>query len=443
MLSVRVIVAWSVLVVAAGVGVAVWLLLAYTGGDTEGNRLRLDAIRTAGTIVVGTGGAAALLLAARRQRSTEIALRQKDRDQADVARAYVLQERVAERDREHQLRVAAATEADAEARRITDLYTKAVEQVGSDKAPIRLGGFYALERLAQDNPGQRQTIVNVVSAYLRMPYTLPGDPPDDEASDSVLAAYRERTQEREVRLTAQRLLRTHLRPGSEAFWPGVDLDLTDATLVDFDLIECVVRTATFAGTRFTGTTRFHGARFDDPVTFAGTRFDGAVLFDHAVFPGADFRGARFDGEASFREARLAHVWFDETSFGGPALFNGAEFTASASFHDAVFAKESYFRGAAFEGIVLFQRTEFGATVSFSEARFADNGSFRNARFADHTSFRRTQFGVNIIFDKARFASTATFDDARFTGAASFHGAVFPQGVPPEVASWWKSGTDET
>ena len=46
-----------------------------------------------------------------------IALRQKDRDQADVARAYALQERLAEQDRAHQLRVAAATEADAEARR--------------------------------------------------------------------------------------------------------------------------------------------------------------------------------------------------------------------------------------------------------------------------------------------------------------------------------------
>jgi hypothetical protein len=124
-LSVRAIVAWAVAVVLSGVGVAVWLLLAYTGGDAEGNRLQLDAIRTAGTIVVGTGGAAALLLAARRQRSAEIALKQKDRDQADVARAYLLQERVVEEDRVHRARVAAATEADAEARRITDLYTKA------------------------------------------------------------------------------------------------------------------------------------------------------------------------------------------------------------------------------------------------------------------------------------------------------------------------------
>jgi hypothetical protein len=99
--------------------VATWLLLAYGQGD-ERARTQLEAIKTAGTIGVGTGGAAALLLAARRQRTAEIALKQKDRDQV------------------HQERVAAATEADAAARRITELYTKAADQLGSDKAPVRL-----------------------------------------------------------------------------------------------------------------------------------------------------------------------------------------------------------------------------------------------------------------------------------------------------------------
>jgi hypothetical protein len=60
--------------VVLGIGAAGGLLLAYGHGDAQ-QRNQLDAIRTAGTIVVGSGGAAALLLAARRQRSTEIALK--------------------------------------------------------------------------------------------------------------------------------------------------------------------------------------------------------------------------------------------------------------------------------------------------------------------------------------------------------------------------------
>jgi hypothetical protein len=161
-LSHRTIMLWALLIVAAGTGMAAWLLRVYGVGDDP--RMRLDAIRTAGTLVIGAGGGAALLLAARRQRSTEIALKQKDRDQADVARAYALQERVAAETRAHQNSVAVATEHDAAQRRVTELYTAAAAQLGSDKAPVRLAGLHALERLAQDTPHQRQTIVNVLCA---------------------------------------------------------------------------------------------------------------------------------------------------------------------------------------------------------------------------------------------------------------------------------------
>jgi len=86
--------------------------------------------------------------------------------------------------RQHHQEIATLlTDQDAAQRRITELYTKAVEQLGSDKAPVRLGGLYALERLGQDNPSQRQTIVNVICAYLRMPFPATPDsttprPPD-------------------------------------------------------------------------------------------------------------------------------------------------------------------------------------------------------------------------------------------------------------------------
>jgi hypothetical protein len=56
---------------------------------------------------------------------------------------------------------------------VTDRYTRAVEQLGHEKAPVRLGALYSLEHLAQDNSEYRQTVVDVVCAYLRMPYALP------------------------------------------------------------------------------------------------------------------------------------------------------------------------------------------------------------------------------------------------------------------------------
>jgi hypothetical protein len=148
--------------VVAGASVAIILLLTIAGGAKPGTdraNARLDAVRTGLAVGASIGAAAGLMLAFRRQHHQEIATELTDRD---------------------------ATE-----RRITELYTKAVEQLGSDKAPVRLGGLYALERLAQDNPAHRHTIVNVICAYLRMPFSptaptnKPEPKPEPEAAEDL------------------------------------------------------------------------------------------------------------------------------------------------------------------------------------------------------------------------------------------------------------------
>ncbi|MCP2338702.1 hypothetical protein [Actinomadura rupiterrae] len=49
----------------------------------------------------------------------------------------------------------------------TGRYAKAVEQLGSARGEVRLGGIYALQRLAQDSGRDRPTIVHVLAAYAR------------------------------------------------------------------------------------------------------------------------------------------------------------------------------------------------------------------------------------------------------------------------------------
>jgi uncharacterized protein YjbI with pentapeptide repeats len=50
---------------------------------------------------------------------------------------------------------------------LTDRYTEAVAQLGSDAMAVRLGGLYALERIARDSERDRETIVDVLTAWLR------------------------------------------------------------------------------------------------------------------------------------------------------------------------------------------------------------------------------------------------------------------------------------
>jgi hypothetical protein len=264
-LRTRTIVLWGagLLVVA---GVAATLLLTLLGGGHPEDSARLEALKTAANIVVGTGGAAALLLAARRQRSAELDLAQKDHD---------------------------ATE-----RRITEIYGKAADQLGSDKAPVRLAGLYSLERLAGGYPEHRQTIVNVLCAYLRMPFK-------NNAKNA---------EELQVRKTAQRILHLHLRPGpverpNEGFWPDVDLDFSGATLAGLTLTHCSIRSIVCLETRFVELASFDDTEFRTKADFTQAHFAGRADFRGTVFGGDrdSFNGAVFAGPADFGTKSAARL----------------------------------------------------------------------------------------------------------------------------------------
>jgi uncharacterized protein YjbI with pentapeptide repeats len=320
-------IAWAAaLLIIIGIGLAVGLLVAFGNGQ---HPEQLDAIKTAGTIVVGTGGAAALWLTARRQQTTEIAI-----NQSHAAHAL-------------QKQMAAATMADAEARRTTELYTKAADQLGSDKAPVRLAGMYALRRLAQENTDQRQTIVDVICAYLRMPYTAPdGDLPINTIPDVVggdtREAYERQLQEREVRLTAQHILVTHLRPGGdpkqpiETFWPNIDLDLRGAVLIAFDFADIRVRNVQFMGAKFVDDARFTRGTIAGHAGFWKAEFTGYSGFESVVFGGdARFMGVKFAWHARFEGARFGEARFAGVEFAKSAWFGDTEFVLKPDFAEGL------------------------------------------------------------------------------------------------------------
>jgi uncharacterized protein YjbI with pentapeptide repeats len=65
---------------------------------------------------------------------------------------------------------------------ITDRYTKAVEQLGSDKLDVRIGGIYALERITRDSPKDHPTVMEVLTAFIRDHSREPLPPPDRDHS---------------------------------------------------------------------------------------------------------------------------------------------------------------------------------------------------------------------------------------------------------------------
>lgn len=361
---------------------------------------RIEIIKTALTIGGGTGGVVALLLAGRRQWSTE-------RANADVRE-------------------------DAIQRRITELYTKSADQLGSDKAPVRLAGLYALERLAQENDNQRQTIVNLICAYLRMPLQ---SATMDDGGTLVDAVTSESLQERQVRLAAQRILSAHLDPGSDMatladeFWPDVDIDLSGALLLDFKLLKCQVRRADFTGTTFAEHASFSGTKFTAGATFVNATFRGHAVFEDTLFDSwVRFDGAVFEDDVVFSSAIFnRYSRFYRTTFKGESEF-GEDLLGerdSAHFNDVVHFVGARFEGdARFEGVLFEGDVEFGdgGLLTESAAYFSDKVTFSRATFSGYAGFGTTEFRSDADFDRATFRSTVDFEGSLLEGEASFNGA---------------------
>jgi hypothetical protein len=277
------------LLVAVGVtavaGLVLWLALdrpplavsRTPGGQSAWSAANtLNAIKIVLSVVAGIGGVVALTVAYRKQ------------DQAEVAERRA---EVAERREDTKL--------------FNERFGRASDQLGSDKAAVRLAGAYAMAGLADDWEAGRQTCVDVLCAYLRMPYT----PPDEEStmpgrsarsirqapygrrgSDTAVrtpdptraGSDRDLEEERQVRHTVLHLIGDHLRPDDPSrlpSWHGLTFDFTGATFDGGSLAGIRVTTGTalnLAGATFAGGT----VSFVD-ATFAG----GTVSFDNATFSG--------------------------------------------------------------------------------------------------------------------------------------------------------------
>lgn len=317
----------TAIAVASAVFFAAWDLLGAQGLRPErriDSKTLFDLVKLSFGVVAGAGALVGLIVAYRRQRVDE------DGALRDATRLH------------------------------TERFTTAVSQLGDESAAVRLGGVHALAGLADDAPTRelRQTCIDVLCAYLRLPYTAEADLPsgDPEVLHTHLAL-------REVRHTIIRLIRDHLRlaPEHPHSWQGRDLDFTGVVFDggDFD-------GAVFSG----GTVNFHRAEFSGgTVGFAGAEFVGGdVGFAHAKFSGGEvyFVQAVFSGGmVNFYKAAISSgiVAFNHSEFtNGTVVFNGVTFSGGTVEFD----------GAVLDGgRIDFLGAEFsGAAVDFTYATFS-------------------------------------------------------------------------
>ena len=149
---------------------------------------------------------------------------------------------------------------------LTDRFTAAVEHLGSDKAPVRVGAIYALGRIARDSRSDRSAVVALLAEHLReskpWPVRTPEDPdmavvspvllphPEVRAVAAVLAECTPARLELPAESVSHRLPRRDRAPGIAG---GVQLQrqhLTGAVFSHVDIRDATWEDAITEDTRF-------------------------------------------------------------------------------------------------------------------------------------------------------------------------------------------------
>jgi pentapeptide repeat protein len=169
---------------------------------------------------------------------------------------------------------------------ITERFTRAIEQLGDENTDVRLGGIYALERIAHNSPPDRQPIYEIFTAFVRN--HLPWPPPN--ASDTAqeldaLPWLRNRAPDVQAAMTALGRRAPVLDRPEDLLLSRVDL--RKAHLVKFDLHGAFFRHSNLAGSTLMGAD-LRDTEFTDG-SLAGANLQGALL------QGALLEQARLDG----------------------------------------------------------------------------------------------------------------------------------------------------
>ena len=259
-------------------------------------------------------------------------------------------------------------------------YTKAVEQLGDEKAPIRMGGVYTLVGLVDEwleekslSDDERfkegQVIINNLCAYIRSPFTLASHY-DELSQDSPTpeGIYKDKKEEfyidkaildseADVRLSIIKEIHDRIQ-GPDKNTPGAWSDF------EYD---------------------FSGSTFFYPIDLTNSYYAKPINFSDSIYQSrADFSGSTYR---------------DEAYFGGSTYKSWAYFTGStyqwANFSDSTYKSWAYFSDSTYENETNFSGSIFYQETYFGEDGYSNSSSCftnRAPQFYDKKKRKNTLFG---------------------------------------------------
>ena len=324
-------------------------------------------------------------------------------------------------------------------------YTKAVEQLGDEKAPVRMGGVYTLVGLVdewleeksirkyEDRLKEGQVIINNLCAYIRSPFTLAShydelmqDTPDAEGvyQDKVQEFYADKAtldSEADVRLGIIKEIHDRIQgPGKNTprAWSDFEYDFSGSTFFyPIDLTNSYyAKPINFSGSTYSEKADFSGSTYSEKADFSGSTYQGWAYFTGSTYQGwayfsrstykswAYFTGSTYEGGADFRVSTYeGGADFRVSTYEGGADFRVSTYEGGADFSRSTYEGWAYFTGSTYEGGANFSRSTYNDVADFSGSIFYQKVYF--GADGDNSSFSRFTDCAPQFYDKKKRKNT--------------------------------------
>ena len=279
-------------------------------------------------------------------------------------------------------------------------YTKAVEQLGDEKAPIRMGGVYTLvglvdEWLEEENLEyserlkEGQVIINNLCAYIRSPFTLAARydelSEDNPSSDGIYKDNQQKFYADKAEFKAEADVRR-----------GIIKEIHDR-LQDPDENTPVIWSEfeyDFSGSTFFYSIDLRKSYYTKSVTFRGSTYKGGANLSGSTYKSwADFRGSTYEKDVTFSTTTSRSIYLSRAVFGGSTYKSWADFSRSiykggANLSRSIYKGGAYFSDSIYKGGANLSDSIYKGGANLSGSTYKDVADFSRSIFYSETYFGR-------------------------------------------------------
>ena len=322
-------------------------------------------------------------------------------------------------------------------------YTKAVEQLGSKEAPVRIGGIYTLiglvdEWLLDENLDytekvrEGQVIINNLCAYIRSPFILASyydelsqasPTPEGIYKDNQQTFYTDKaefTSEADIRLSIIKEIHNRLQ-GPDINTPGAwsDFEYDFSGSIFFYPID-------LTNSYYAKPVNFSGSTYQDDADFESSTYQSGADFSDSIYRcWADFRSSIYQSEANFSGSTYQDgATFNGSTYTGWANFNCSTYREGAYFNYSTYQSEVYFNSSIYREGAYFNSSTYQGWADFNYSTYQNEVYFNDSTYQGKADFSDSTYREGAYFSSSTYQNEVYFNDSTYEGKAEFIGSTY-------------------